>query len=1205
MDDIGNNADNNRDEASFAGAWGRGAPGAQMDNRPAAIDNRNEEAWPDMPFGRQGRERAQLHLSMRDARRRMRREQMVNDDNGNRGVRNFAVPLNPEQDAGIFNRNEELPMGPVNVRQQQEEAPQEIDNNANNDREANIPQQLEEARQELDRFRGRVRRLRHEGLWELHRQRRARLEIEMLENERRDPEFVLMQHEMLRDRRRDERRRRREAFFRRERAQLLPVARAAEENNNPLGNNDQNDNHANVAGLLDAPIDNNNRPGQNGEEDNDDDFDDFMMLDLGEGRIEGRVAALRAALDNIPSNLFNMVQEGRTCISVLSGWGRTEENSCQSIVQHCRNNTEEAGYVSRLGRKPLHEACLKGACRHVIQALMATNNRGADESDFQRNTPLHLLFRDTNSPEINNGNLVWSPQELSEMVGDLLSVNPSVIASRTNVDGETPLHSACMAPETMVDPSTIVRLLEASPSAATRLNRKNQTPLRLHCQRRNASTEVAGLLLKENTNALIVLDTDHGWAPIHAAAANANFELLRYLVESFPDSVKVQTSQRQTTLHLLCQYHTHLSSPTQHQNIGNRSNRQGNNNIHNVAAAVDFLLKADPDAILHKDRTDGYTPLHLVCKTEGSRQVPLAVLKLLLECNESAARIADNQQFLPLHHACEMGANPEVIRALLEAYPEATNALTTKSDTPLSLAAKANKSAETVKLLIEANPSVLTKTNDYGFCPLHCVCRANQPRMGIVQALVDACPESLNLQTNAGETPFHLARSSTGTFAGVLHLLSQNQSKTQGLEASNADEVDESGKVCFFSSLSEFDGTGTATSQNARSSAIRAVTNNKMGNTPLHDACIRFTPYEQLEVIAKANPEYILVRNNAGFTPLQILCKNGRIDERIISTFSQIGGPEIFSVKDANGHTPLHSAMRKDIDLQSLRCLIRASPDALRCRTADGDLPLHLACLKKCSAEIVQEVAIAACCGDNSLAVVPNLAGQTPIGIAMGEFKGIYMEETAVAATFKPSQQRIFHVLSTLVKIVHYGPVKCQQHGTKALSLLKACVVLHRQNIRLDPMFIRQVIHVYPEEVKLVDEDGNCPLHIEASIPIEKMALLDGDCTGSGHRRMGILRTLLEAYPTACSFRNKENHFPLGLMIQAGRVWGHTIAVALRAFPPALHWYKGLDDRFSSILLERASKECGVDTLFALIKSRPGLFDAASRDRLILPPNAR
>ena len=364
----------------------------------------------------------------------------------------------------------------------------------------------------------------------------------------------------------------------------------------------------------------------------------------------------------------------------------------------------------------------------------------------------------------------------------------------------------------------------------------------------------------------------------------------------------------------------------------------------------------------------------------------------------------------------------------------------------------------------------------------------------------------------------------------------------------------------------------------------------------VHDSCIRSTPYEHLEMISKANPEYILVRNNAGYTPLQILCKNGRIDERIISTFAQMGGPEIFAVKDSNGNTPLHSAMRKDVDVASLRCLIRASPDALRCRTTYGDLPLHLACLRKCSSEVVQEVAIAASSGDVSLAVVPNLAGQTPIGIAMGEFKNLCQEggTCTVSAAYRPTQRRIFQVLSTLVKIVHYGPVRCQQQGTKDLSLLKACVVLHRQNIRLDPAFIRQAIHVYPEEVKLVDEDGNYPLHIEASIPIEKMSLLDGTCTGTSHRRMGILRILLEAYPTACSFRNKENQFPLGLMIQAGRVWGHTIAVALRAFPPALHWYKGLDDRFSSILLEKASKECGADTLFALLVSRPGLFDATS-----------
>ena len=601
--------------------------------------------------------------------------------------------------------------------------------------------------------------------------------------------------------------------------------------------------------------------GDGNQDDNDDDFDDFLMMDFAQGRFEHHISRLRAARENISSGLFDMVKEGRTCISVLSGWGRSEQDSCNSIVQHCIAHPDDALYVSRLGRMPIHEACLRGACRHVIKALLeATNNRGAKERDQLGNTPLHLLFVDYSSSNLNNSNLVWSPEDLAQVVSDLLAVNPLTIASSTNADGDTPLHSACMAPETMVDPSTIVQLLQANPRAATRNNRKNQTPLRLHCQRRNASPRVAELLLEENPNALIVLDNERGWAPIHAAAANANFKLLRYLVEAFPDSVKVRTSQRQTALHLLCQHHTHLSSARppaslhneSHASFGARENRSSSNDVPNVEAAVEFLLNADPDAIMHQDSTHGYTPLHLVCKTEGSRQVPLSVVNLLLRCNPKAAGVPDSQQYLPLHHACEMGANPEVIQALVEAYPAATSTLTRKKDSALSLACTANKSAATVQLLIQANSKVLTQKNDYGFSPLHCVCRAHQPRMGIVQALVDACPESVTLQTNSGETPFHLASTNTGAFVGVLQLLAQTQSKMRGTKE---DDVAKSlplskeeqlliGPTRSITSYSneaevaspfnhEFDRTDDNDShpRNPRL-ARRVVTTNKMGNTP-------------------------------------------------------------------------------------------------------------------------------------------------------------------------------------------------------------------------------------------------------------------------------------------------------------------------------------------------------------------------------------
>lgn len=47
----------------------------------------------------------------------------------------------------------------------------------------------------------------------------------------------------------------------------------------------------------------------------------------------------------------------------------------------------------------------------------------------------------------------------------------------------------------------------------------------------------------------------------------------------------------------------------------------------------------------------------------------------------------------------------------------------------------------------------------------------------------------------------------------------------------------------------------------------------------VHLACFKNTPRRHIESLAESNPEWIKVRNNAGYTPLQILCKNGRIDE--------------------------------------------------------------------------------------------------------------------------------------------------------------------------------------------------------------------------------------------------------------------------------------------------------------------------------------
>jgi hypothetical protein len=359
----------------------------------------------------------------------------------------------------------------------------------------------------------------------------------------------------------------------------------------------------------------------------------------------------------------------------------------------------------------------------------------------------------------------------------------------------------------------------------------------------------------------------------------------------------------------------------------------------------------------------------------------------------------------------------------------------------------------------------------------------------------------------------------------------------------------------------------------------------------VHDACFRGAPFEHIETVAMAHPEWIRIRNHGGLSPFQILCKYGHIDERIVTEFSRIGGPEIFSVIDSTGNTALHSAMREDMDLPTIRCLIRALPDALQLKTIYGDSPLHLACHRRAHPDVVREVALASIAHhQHSPILEPNMAGQTPIGIAMEDFRTVVCRggrSCWVTSDYLPEQRRAFDILATLVKILYYG-TSYEDH--KHMSLVRASLALHRKDVQLDPVFIRRAIHVNSEEVRMMDDDKNFPLHIEASIPIEKMLLLDrsgGCCAGECQKRMGILRTLLNLYPAAAHVR-MSGDFPLNLMIENGRLWSNEVVVALRAFPPALHWQRGLGDNVLSLILEKVSKECGVDTLFSLLVSRPG-----------------
>jgi hypothetical protein len=301
--------------------------------------------------------------------------------------------------------------------------------------------------------------------------------------------------------------------------------------------------------------------------------------------------------------------------------------------------------------------------------------------------------------------------------------------------------------------------------------------------------------------------------------------------------------------------------------------------------------------------------------------------------------------------------------------------------------------------------------------------------------------------------------------------------------------------------------------------------------------------------------------------------------------------------------------MRQETDLDAVRALIRAYPGALHMRSSYHDTPLHLACLRNLQPEMVLEIAEASCIetasdsAEHSGALVspllaPNLADQSPIGLEMENFQRIIVGQVnplhcALKNIWGDNEESAFKILSALTKILYYGP---NVSSGEPKSLVRALLLLHRKGVRMDPAFIRRALFLYPEEAKLADMNGDYSLHLEASIPVEKMCVLDahmegslqkGCCSGECHKRMGVLQLLMDIFPDAARYPNNAGQYPLNLVVSNGRPWDRTSAHILRSYPEALHFDNNLNGKTLPRSLARIADGCGASSIYSFIRSRP------------------
>ena len=113
---------------------------------------------------------------------------------------------------------------------------------------------------------------------------------------------------------------------------------------------------------------------------------------------------------------------------------------------------------------------------------------------------------------------------------------------------------------------------------------------------------------------------------------------------------------------------------------------------------------------------------------------------------------------------------------------------------------------------------------------------------------------------------------------------------------------------------------------------------------------------------------------------------------------------------------------------------------------------------------------------------------------------------------------------------------------------------------------------------------------VEASIPIEKMLLLNGPkssrCGESSHDRIGILRVLIEMFPDAAKIRSSCGCFPLSLMVQNGRPWDDTLSLVLRTHPEAFHWINGITSKMAPHILTKYVVKAFIQSTITTLRAK-------------------
>eukprot|EP00873_Tetraselmis_striata_P038694 jgi/Tetstr1/458958/TSEL_004429.t1 len=486
---------------------------------------------------------------------------------------------------------------------------------------------------------------------------------------------------------------------------------------------------------------------------------------------------------------------------------------------------------------------------------------------------------------------------------------------------------------------------------------------------------------------------------------------------------------------------------------------------------VGAVVAAYPDAALARP-FNGATVLELCL---GNPDYVQAVLD---HC-PAAAEVQDEQGKIAMHLAAERNQT-EVLKALLVAFPDGALQQDHDGNTPLHAACMA-EFLPAVELLIQRRPEAASVPNKSDELPLH-VAAGYGRSATIAGLLVQAYPGALRKQAAAGWLPLHsavaMAVAEPCSYEVVRLLLDGHPEGAQ--------TPDRQGRLPLHWAVENQEASAEICLALLARHSHAAYQRDKRRSSPLHLAAFGRCDYAVVAALLEAAPDMASSPNDTSGLPIHCYLMRESLQLDVIRAIVRAHPEALYEPgKDLSGALPLEVAIEKHAARDVLDFLLEMSAGTVaKHMNADGQLPLHMALMRKSLAAVL----------------VPPLLRHFPSAASVKDKHGALPLHYAARLDAADSPQLLADVLA------------CYPGGAQVADE-KLKLPLHHAAEKGTAEAVESLVSLWPPGARRPDADGCLPLHFAAAREPAPAAAQ-------------MVAALLDCHPDAVQVQSSWGHLP-------------------------------------------------------------------------------